>query len=253
MDYTPYKFEYFPKERVKLSPNYVNRKGYIYPVLVVVIMLSLVVSLLVGSRIMEQDLIGELVKNLGGKDTLNYYVVCLNPLDFKGDAEGVSKAVTLSGGAGYIITKDNKYFVSLATYLSENEAKEVVQKNENTTYLTLTFDRREFLRKTTDDGTIKKVLEGVEEAIISLTETVTLYEKREINLVDATHRVERVEGSLINLKMELLESKSTSKEKLLTFLEPFLTLLPQAREKGNFSGGIRAVVCIVVDRMGTLF
>ena len=248
MDYTPYKFTYFEKEK---KPN--NFKGKKREkgergkaVILLIIFVVFVLSLALVGKYTERDLVGEVVDLISKKDTLVYYVVTLNGVEYKSDAEGLSRKVRLSGGSGYIIEQNGVYFVSLATYIEENEAKEVVEKNDNSTYITFTFDRREYLNNTADDGISKRVLEEVERGILTLIETTYKYDKKEITFIDASHRFEEVRISALNLKMEVLGKRVDNREELLSFLAPFIEGLAEVGEE-NLPGVGRGVVVEILN------
>ena len=253
MDYSPYKFTYFPKEiknkRVK-DKKIVGKKGSKFNAfLIVIILLSLIVSLVLIGKYTGRDLITETTTNLIKKDNLVYYIVCLNPTEYKTDAEALSRKVRYSGGAGYVINQNNAYYVSLATYIEEKSAKDVCAKNDNTTYLTFTFDRKEYLSKVTDDGITKRILAGVEEGVGELIEVTFLYEKKELTFQEATHRVEGVRSELIKLKMEILDqAKTKEQEELIAFVDPLLSALNILDEE-KFTSTVRYAVCAWVNQL----
>ena len=246
MDYSPYKFNYFPKEPKKdrIHPAKKGKKDYVSPIIIGLILVTLIASLLLVGRVVGRDLIGETVTLISGKDTLAYYTVCLNPTDYRSDAEALSRKVRLSGGGGYIISYNNRYYVSLATYLTEESAKEVSSKNENTTYITFTFDRKSYLNNVTDDGISRRVLGAIEEGINGLDEAISLYEKKELSLVDTTHRIEKTKNEFLNLKIELLSARYSNRDELIKFITPFVNLLvEEERISANVRYAITETIC----------
>ena len=249
MDYSQYKFTYYPKQPQKARPISSKKKREKLGVfLVTIVLLSLLLSLALIGHFSGRDLVGETVGLIAKKDTLNYYVVCLKGVEYLSDATYSARTVRLGGGAGFIFNENNLYFVSLATYLTENEAKEVVSKNENTTYLSFTFNRREYLNKVTDDGQSKEVLVLLENVIESLIDITQLLEKKELSLLDAEHRVEALRNELLNCKMTLLENNPKNASELLFFLEPLIEALNLVNE-GFFLPNIRYGICDFIDNL----
>ena len=244
MDYTQYKFSYQGEKEKKRAV----KKDGLGAVISAIILLVFVVSVLLSTRLIGRDIIGETVSALSRENKVKYYVVVLNKTEFISDANAYSKKVRSSGGAGYIFSENNAYFVALATYTNEKDAKAVASKNDKTEVKEIVFDLKKYLDKVTDDGESKRALLTLFSSIDELIDLTFSYDEKTLTFDGATRRAEVVKNELIKLKMELTEKSLKNGEELLSFISPILAVTQDLTEE-NLTKNLRYGVCETLDKM----
>ena len=96
-------------------------------------------------------LFGGVIESSGKPTEAIYYIVHNHVGNSMSDAKNIATQVKMSGGAGYIIEKNEKYYVALCAYQNEEDAKLIVTKNQGSDVmkykLNLKCDGEEEFRK----------------------------------------------------------------------------------------------------------
>ncbi len=247
MDYSPYYFNYTEKPKNELPQPEMNKKKNRWAiVLIAIIILSLILSLYLIGRLKNEDLFAVMVNALTKKEMLTYYLVCLEPFEYKEEAIIKSTYARVSGGAGYLYVQNNAYFVAMATYMTEKVANEVVEKNDGLRVIEIKINKVEVLQKLNDDALMRECFELMEGVIATLDGTLIDYEKKEINLSDTLRILEKESTKLLNFKKEVIDKKCDYKDDLLDKINPALgglEAITSATSHNNLASEIRYVTC----------
>ncbi len=230
MDYTPYYYNYNPKNLPPKREFDRCKKGTkSQAFLVCLIVVCLVVALYLAGRFSGVDIYQTVVNALSQNDISKYYLVTTQGTEYKEDAVVKCTTLRLSGNAGYLYSQNNLYFVALATYSSENTAKEVIAKNEDLVLVELTFNAKKMLSTVTDDSITKECLTAYENTILSLENLIFSYAKNELTLVETLHALENEHSTILTLKQKVIDRSPDNEDSLIALLDVLI-------------GGLNAIV-----------
>lgn len=191
-------------------------------VLVVTIFLCLVVALILANVWSGEKIIAAITDAFKDKDVCEYYVVAVGEYSDEREAVVQATVIRAGGGAGYIYEDGGVYFVALATYLSEDEAKAVSDKNEGTFIYEVRADFGKLYDASSDDAVIDRAVGDVTAALEELSARSADYAANEASAADTLNAVTAVRNSLYATKEYLYSVKADAKllEALLGLVEP---------------------------------
>ena len=217
MDYSPYYFRREPRKRESGEP----RGGYepkrtgrrrrglrIEAVMIVVIFLCLVTALILANVWSGEKIIAAITAAFRDENVFNYYAVTVG--EFADEREAVVQATVIraGGGAGYIFAENGKYSVALATYMTQDEAKAVSEKNEGSSVYEITADVGTLYDTSSDDAAIHRTVEDLTRALATLEARCAEYAANEASAADTLTAVGDVRNSLYATKEYLYSVKA---------------------------------------------
>lgn len=230
MDYTPYFYHYNQKVSTPITnntqPNKCKHKGNLgHIILIVLILCSLLTALLLGAKFSDVNLVGLLKEDLSKNSAQQFYILTTLPSEYLEEARIKSFSLRLSGNAGYIYTKNNQYFVALATYLDKKTAEDVLSKNEDLVIHELTFFKQKLLDNATDDGITNQTILALNDSIKVLYDLSINLALKESSIVDVLHTLESTHSELLKLKQSVINLSPSNKDILLSIIDPPLGTL----------------------------
>lgn len=244
MDYTPFLFSYNkrpqPKQRnVNCGGGGRIRKNIGSIILIVIIISCLIVSLLLAGKFSGEQLFETAIEALIKEVSFNYYVVSRAGVSSEESAKVQSAMVRAGGGAGYIYSQDNQYFVAMATYIDKNSADSVAEKNKDTIVITLTLNLNKDYASSFDEEYLNKTLELMQATLAVLDDTILKYAKNEMQVGEVVALIESERNKLLELKALLLDSSCEGRDALVATIDPLFGGL-EAIVSSNTNSGLLA-------------
>ncbi len=226
MDYTPYYYNYnensprSPKPQREPFNLKKHARGNIGSILLILLIIaSLITALVLAGKFSGSELLTTAFKELISGGEVRYYLVSYEGISDKNEAIAKATKVRLGSGAGYVM-KGESYSVVLASFSDKKSAESVVAKNDGTTLVEISYNRKELLNSVQDDKLTKKCLDTVETTLMNVENAVKTLGSNEAIEGDVILSLTSDRNELLYVKEEILENAPKHQDKLLGILDP---------------------------------